>query len=57
MQFDTVGDLCAQTRAGALSTVEVLSRLVARIGTFDDSINVVAMSDFKERPVSFWYCR
>jgi Asp-tRNA(Asn)/Glu-tRNA(Gln) amidotransferase A subunit family amidase len=50
IQFDTVGNLCAQIRAGALSSVEVLSRSIARIETFDDSINVVAVSDFKERP-------
>ncbi len=51
IQFDTAGNLCAQIRAGALSSVEVLSKLIARSGTFDDSTNVVAMSDFKERPV------
>jgi hypothetical protein len=50
IQFD-VGDLCAQIRAGAPSSVEVLSKLIAGTGTFDDSTNVVAMSDFKERPV------
>jgi len=51
IQFDAVGDLCAQIRAGAPSSVEVLSKLIARTGTFDDSTNVVAMSDLKERPV------
>jgi hypothetical protein len=50
IQFDTASYLCGQIRAGALSSVELLSRLIARIGTFDDSINVVALSDFKERP-------
>jgi hypothetical protein len=50
IQFDTVGNLCAQIGAGALSSVEVFSNLIARIETFDDSINVVAVSDFKERP-------
>jgi Asp-tRNA(Asn)/Glu-tRNA(Gln) amidotransferase A subunit family amidase len=50
IQFDTVGNLCAQIRAGALSSVEVFSNLIARIETFDDSINVVAVSDFKEQP-------
>ncbi|MCP4615689.1 MAG: hypothetical protein GY844_04565 [Bradyrhizobium sp.] len=51
IRFETAGNLCAQSRAEALSTVEVLSELVARIETFDDSINVVAVSDFKERPM------
>ena len=50
IQFDTVGDLCAQIRAGALSSFKVLSKLIARLETFDNSINAVAESDFKERP-------
>jgi Asp-tRNA(Asn)/Glu-tRNA(Gln) amidotransferase A subunit family amidase len=57
IHFDTVGNLCAQIGAGALSSVEVLSKLIARIETFDDSINVVALSDFKERPMRFWRSR
>jgi hypothetical protein len=50
IQFDTVGDLHAQIGAGALLSIEVLSKLVARAETFDVSINVVAVSEFKERP-------
>jgi Asp-tRNA(Asn)/Glu-tRNA(Gln) amidotransferase A subunit family amidase len=50
IQFDTVGNLCAQIRAGALSSVEVLSKLIARIATFDESTNVVVVTNFKERP-------
>jgi Asp-tRNA(Asn)/Glu-tRNA(Gln) amidotransferase A subunit family amidase len=50
VQYDTIGNLCAQIRAGALSSVVVLSKLIARIETFDDSIIVVAVSDFKEQP-------
>jgi hypothetical protein len=57
IQFDTVGNLCPQIGASALSSVEVLYQLIARIGTFDGSIDVVAMSDFKERPVRLWCCR
>ena len=57
IQFDTAGHLCPQIRASALSSIEVLSKLIARIGTFDNSINVGAVSDFKERSVSFWCCR
>jgi Asp-tRNA(Asn)/Glu-tRNA(Gln) amidotransferase A subunit family amidase len=49
IQFDTAGNQCAQTRAGPLSDVEVLSKLIARIEAFDNSINVVAVRDFKER--------
>jgi hypothetical protein len=49
VQYDTIANLCARIRAGALSDVVVLSALIARIGTFDDSIIVVAVSDFKER--------
>jgi len=48
IQYNTLGNLCAQT--GALSGVEVLSRLIARIEAFDDPIDVVAVSDFEERP-------
>jgi Asp-tRNA(Asn)/Glu-tRNA(Gln) amidotransferase A subunit family amidase len=44
IQFNTVGNLCAQIRADALSSVEVFSSLIARIETFDDSVNVVALS-------------
>jgi hypothetical protein len=57
IQFDTAGHLCPQIRASAQSSVEVLSNLIARIGAFDNSIDVGAVSDFKERPVSFWCCR
>lgn len=49
IRFDTVSLLCAPIEAGALSSVEVLSKLIARVETFDDLINVVAVSDFKER--------
>jgi Asp-tRNA(Asn)/Glu-tRNA(Gln) amidotransferase A subunit family amidase len=56
VQFGTTGNLCAQIRAGALSSVEVLSKLFSRIETFD-SINVVAESDFKERHVRLWCSR
>jgi hypothetical protein len=49
IQFDTVGNLCAQIRAGALPSVGVLSKLIAGIVMFDDSIDVVAVIDFKER--------
>jgi hypothetical protein len=42
--------MSAQVRTGALSSVEVLSTLIARIKTFDASMNVAAVSDFKERP-------
>jgi hypothetical protein len=47
VQYDIIGNLRAQIRAGALSSVVVLSKLIE---TFDDSIIVVAMSDFKEQP-------
>lgn len=49
IQFDTVG-MCAQIRAGAPSSIEVLSTLIAPIEMFDDSINVAGVSAFKERP-------
>ena len=57
VQLDTAGNLCAQIGAGALLSVEVLSRDIALIETFDDSIDIVALSDLKGRPVSFWCSR
>lgn len=50
IQFDIAGDRCAQIGARAPIECEGLSKLIARIETFDDSINVIAVSDFKERP-------
>jgi hypothetical protein len=57
IRFDTVGNPCAQIKADAPSCADVLSRLIARIATFDDSIDVVAVGDLKERPVKLWCSR
>jgi hypothetical protein len=45
--FDTVS---ARAQFRARSGVEVLSRLIAGIETFDGSIDGVAVNGFKERP-------
>ena len=50
IRFDTAVNQYAQIGAGARSRVEVLARLIARIETFDDLINVVAVGDGEERP-------
>jgi hypothetical protein len=44
VQVDAIGNLCARIGASALSNVEVLSRLIARIETLDASLNAVAVS-------------
>jgi hypothetical protein len=50
IRFDMAGNPCAQNRAGALSSVELLSGFIARIEASDHFTSVDAVSGFEERP-------
>jgi Asp-tRNA(Asn)/Glu-tRNA(Gln) amidotransferase A subunit family amidase len=49
IRFDIAGNLCAQIRTGALSSVEILSGFIARIEALDHSTSVIAVSGFEGR--------
>lgn len=46
MDYATASDLAAELRAGRISSVELLSRSIGRIETFDTRINAVIARDF-----------
>jgi Asp-tRNA(Asn)/Glu-tRNA(Gln) amidotransferase A subunit family amidase len=45
--FSAAPNLCKQISAGKLSSVEVLSEVIAQIGNFDDTMNAVVVRDLE----------
>jgi hypothetical protein len=45
--FSAAPNLCKQTSAGRLSSVEVSSKAIAQIGNFYDTMNAVVVKDFE----------
>jgi Asp-tRNA(Asn)/Glu-tRNA(Gln) amidotransferase A subunit family amidase len=45
--FSAALNLCKQISAGKLSSVEVLSEVIAQIGNFDGTMNAVVVRDLE----------
>jgi hypothetical protein len=52
--FSAAPNLCKQISAGKLSSVEVLSKAIAQIGYFDDTMNAVVVRDFEAGVEEAW---